>query len=75
MALGLFGISTGNEGYGLRPSVRNECTMTTKIEHSQASGECAHGSYKLDSLNVSVAAGILIHQLSTSLHGVSPPSS
>jgi tRNA G18 (ribose-2'-O)-methylase SpoU len=52
----------GNEGYGLRASVRRECTMTTKIEHD-ASSECAHGAYRLDSLNVSVAAGILIHQL------------
>ncbi|KAN0036093.1 hypothetical protein ACTA71_005394 [Dictyostelium dimigraforme] len=47
----------GNEGFGLKPSVLEVCNKTIKI---------IGGNYKIDSLNVSVTSGILIHTLLSS---------
>ena len=47
----------GNEGSGLRTNVRRACNRLIEIPRSASS---AAG---VDSLNVSVAAGILIHRL------------
>ncbi len=44
----------GNEGSGMRPEVQKNCDFVAKIPG---------GSETLDSLNVSVAAGILLHNL------------
>ena len=48
----------GSEGTGLRPAVRRLCDMQVKI-----SGAKVDGPEAVDSLNVSVAAGILINAL------------
>lgn len=52
----------GSERRGLRTTIRKACTALVKVDclHSDAS------SVGLDSLNVSVAAGILLHALLTS---------
>lgn len=51
----------GNEGVGLRTTVRNVCQSLVKIDTGNA------GSIDdVDSLNVSVATGILLHQLISS---------
>jgi TrmH RNA methyltransferase len=47
----------GNERVGLRPSVREACTETVSIP----------GSERVDSLNVSVAAGILIAEMARNI--------
>ncbi|KAK5578219.1 hypothetical protein RB653_003172 [Dictyostelium firmibasis] len=47
----------GNEGFGLKPSILEICNKTIKI---------SGGNYKIDSLNVSVTSGILIHTLLSS---------
>ncbi|KAN0026989.1 hypothetical protein ACTFIU_009667 [Dictyostelium citrinum] len=47
----------GNEGFGIKPSVLEVCNKTIKI---------VGGNYKIDSLNVSVTSGILIHTLLSS---------
>ncbi|KAI7838104.1 hypothetical protein COHA_008112 [Chlorella ohadii] len=53
----------GNEGYGLRGAVRRLCDATLQIEDSP-------GRHTLvDSLNVSVATGILLHRLLTAQQG------
>ena len=51
----------GNEGVGLRTLVRRACTHMVRIGGATpARGE---GEGLVDSLNVSVAAGILLHEL------------
>ncbi|PRW32608.1 rRNA methyltransferase mitochondrial [Chlorella sorokiniana] len=53
----------GNEGYGLRGAVRRLCDAVLQIEDSP-------GRHTLvDSLNVSVATGILLHRLLTAQSG------
>eukprot|EP00898_Chlorokybus_atmophyticus_P007998 jgi/Chlat1/819/Chrsp104S01277 len=46
----------GSEGKGLRPTVRRLCTQMLRVE-------CPADTSLVDSLNVSVAAGILLHRL------------
>lgn len=48
----------GNEGFGLRTNVKRACNTLVCIEDGMPSG-----SKRLDSLNVSVATGILLHHL------------
>jgi 21S rRNA (GM2251-2'-O)-methyltransferase len=65
----------GNEGYGLRTNVRRACTAKVRIEmggapggssSSGGGGSSGGDEVAVDSLNVSVAAGILMHHLLTS---------
>ena len=52
----------GNEGRGLRTNVRRACGSMVKIDgasHLRDDGDAAGAS--VDSLNVSVATGILLH--------------
>ncbi|KAL3133142.1 hypothetical protein ABBQ38_007036 [Trebouxia sp. C0009 RCD-2024] len=51
----------GNEGVGLRTTVRNVCQALVKIDTGHVTDPDS-----VDSLNVSVATGILLHQLLTS---------
>jgi len=52
----------GNEGYGLRTTVRRACSGSIRI--AGAPGDNSHGAlHEVDSLNVSVATGILLHSL------------
>ena len=51
----------GNEGVGLRTTVRNVCHKLVKVDTGHTT-ECD----SVDSLNVSVATGILLHQLLSS---------
>lgn len=52
-------LSTGNEGYGLRTTVRRSCGALLRIDdHINTETK-----FELDSLNVSVAAGILLHSI------------
>lgn len=51
----------GNEGVGLRTTVRNVCQELVKIDTGHAADVDS-----VDSLNVSVATGVLLHQLLTS---------
>ncbi|CAG9466791.1 unnamed protein product [Pedinophyceae sp. YPF-701] len=53
----------GSEGFGLRPLVRRACSAFVRIDGGvEASGESVEG-FEVDSLNVSVAAGIAMHHL------------
>lgn len=52
----------GNEGRGLRSVVRRACETVLRID-SAAPGPGRHQPIGVDSLNVSVATGILLHQL------------
>ena len=78
----------GNEGYGLRTTVRNQCDVMLRIDGSGSSfgssiGGGVGGSVErmrkmaelVDSLNVSVATGILMHQLVTPVGDVGGSSS
>lgn len=61
----------GNEGYGLRTNVRRACTGMVQVDGlgSMMEGEGSPGlgtETTVDSLNVSVAAGILLHSLLSS---------
>lgn len=69
-------IPPGNEGSGLRTNVRRACTSMVRIEmglpprkpRGAVEGEgagagAAAAEVAVDSLNVSVAAGILLHHL------------
>lgn len=59
-------VVAGNEGYGLRPTVKRCCTQLVQIEMATAAGsDSSAGSQLVDSLNVSVATGILLHHLLT----------
>lgn len=64
----------GNEGYGVRPVVKRLCDATLRIDGNptfgaggaEVGGEGGNGAGAaglVDSLNVSVATGILLHQL------------
>lgn len=58
--------ATGNEGYGLRPTVKRCCTQLVQIEMDPpGSSNSSRRQQLVDSLNVSVATGILLHQLLT----------
>jgi hypothetical protein len=63
-------LPAGNEGYGLRTNVKRACTGMVQIEMAAApgSGAAAGGPHRIlvDSLNVSVATGILLHHLVSS---------
>ena len=52
----------GNEGYGLRTTVRQSCEALLRID----SGSDINVGFGLDSLNVSVATGILLHSIISS---------
>lgn len=62
----------GNEGYGVRPLVKRLCTQLVQIEMATG-GVAAAGAESaadrrqrlqlVDSLNVSVATGILLHHM------------
>lgn len=52
----------GSEGFGLRTNVRRACDASIRIAASHGSTQVA-GLHEVDSLNVSVAAGILLHSL------------
>jgi len=60
----------GSEGYGLRKTVRNACTRAIRVDRGAgmgmgmgAVGSDAGELMTVDSLNVSVATGILLHTL------------
>lgn len=69
----------GNEGYGVRPVIKRLCDATLRIDGNGCGGGWGWGSegaggdsgrgltpgaaQLVDSLNVSVATGILLHQL------------
>ena len=53
----------GNEGRGLRPVVRRACAAVLRIDSGAAAGTGRAQPIGVDSLNVSVATGILLHQL------------
>ena len=58
----------GSEGAGLRTNVRRACSALVKVDM----GPAARGAHvAIDSLNVSVATGILLHDLlaSARTHG------
>jgi 21S rRNA (GM2251-2'-O)-methyltransferase len=52
----------GNEGRGLRTAVRRVCGSVLRIDSANA-GSGALAPVGVESLNVSVATGILLHQL------------
>ena len=58
----------GNEGYGLRTNVRRACSRMIQVDSlpGMAVSEDASLVMGVDSLNVSVATGILMHGLLTS---------
>lgn len=61
----------GSEGFGLRTNVRRSCQQLVRVEMDLPPGERV-----VDSLNVSVATGILLHQLlSGSRSLAAPPAS
>jgi 21S rRNA (GM2251-2'-O)-methyltransferase len=62
----------GNEGHGLRTNVMRRCDVLIKLSSGGANGDGGSGS-DVDSLNVSVTGGILLHHImsSSSSH---PPS-
>ncbi|KAK1862273.1 hypothetical protein I4F81_004847 [Pyropia yezoensis] len=51
----------GSEGHGLRPLVQGACDVLVRIGGRRATG--GGEVYEVDSLNVSVAAGVVLHQL------------
>ena len=53
----------GNEGRGLRTAVQRACTTILRVDSAVAAGEGRRAPLGVDSLNVSVATGILLHQL------------
>lgn len=56
---GHVGLVMGSEGSGIRPLVRKKCDLTLSIP----------GTGEFDSLNVSVAAGIILHRVSLTRAG------
>ena len=63
-------VVVGNEGAGLRTNVRRACNRAVRIEGGGGGptagvGEGSDGD-TVDSLNVSVAAGILLHSMLSS---------
>ena len=68
-------VVVGNEGAGLRTNVRRACNRVVRIEGGGGAergvgeggvGEGSEGGDTVDSLNVSVATGILLHSMLTS---------
>ena len=67
-------VVVGNEGAGLRTNVRRACNRVVRIEGGGGErgvgeggvGEGSEGGDTVDSLNVSVATGILLHSMLTS---------
>ena len=61
----------GNEGTGLRTNVRRACTRMIRVEGGPGMGaggdrgDGGDGGGSVDSLNVSVATGIILHTLLT----------
>jgi len=55
----------GSEGYGLRKTVRNACNRAIRVDRGTSSerSPSTQSLSDVDSLNVSVAAGILLHGL------------
>ena len=55
----------GNEGHGLRPLIARQCTDVLYITRAKDPFESwlSSSSLRVDSLNVAVASGILLHQL------------
>uniref|UniRef100_A0A7S2G1E4 tRNA/rRNA methyltransferase SpoU type domain-containing protein n=1 Tax=Octactis speculum TaxID=3111310 RepID=A0A7S2G1E4_9STRA len=55
----------GNEGHGLRTNVRRACDVTVRIARGTRSMKQKEAAElgDLDSLNVSVSGGILLHHL------------
>lgn len=58
----------GSEGYGLRKTVRNACSRSIRVDRGMdrsrtSSYLAAPGMMDVESLNVSVATGILLHTL------------
>ena len=53
----------GSEGYGLRKTVRNACNRAIRVDKGITSPSSTPSLSDVDSLNVSVAAGILLHSL------------
>ncbi|KAI8590642.1 Alpha/beta knot methyltransferase [Geranomyces variabilis] len=62
-------IVLGSEGKGMRPAVSKMCHNHLLLgdgdDSDETRGEAAQEAYRVDSLNVSVAAGILLHTLAT----------
>jgi 21S rRNA (GM2251-2'-O)-methyltransferase len=76
-ALSALAVRVGNEGYGVRPIVKRLCTGLVQIEMvpgdaaaAAAGGDTGMGQRQrrqlVDSLNVSVATGILLHHMLSS---------
>jgi 21S rRNA (GM2251-2'-O)-methyltransferase len=61
--------TTGNEGYGLRSMVKRCCTQLVQIEMAPGGGAARQQQQLVDSLNVSVATGILLHHMLTAAQG------
>lgn len=54
----------GNEGYGVRTNIINRCDQLIKIDKRQSPSSVISAQIDtIDSLNVSVTGGILIHQI------------
>jgi len=56
----------GSEGFGLRPLVARACTGRVRIDGGNGAGAAGPtwaGEFEVDSLNVSVATGVLLHSL------------
>lgn len=58
--------TAGSEGFGLRVNVRRVCSQLVMVEMSPRLGPGSAGAGLVDSLNVSVATGVLLHSLLTS---------
>lgn len=61
----------GNEGSGIRANMRKCCDATIQIvppitPQESATGDCAAHN-RVDSLNVSVSTGIILHQMLSSI--------
>ncbi|XVF88631.1 hypothetical protein PTKIN_Ptkin19aG0066400 [Pterospermum kingtungense] len=75
----------GSEGTGLRPLVERSCTQLVRIpgniddmEPTEVDSVCSGKEFRsllaVESLNVSVAAGVLLHHLIGSSHGIDYPT-
>jgi 21S rRNA (GM2251-2'-O)-methyltransferase len=52
----------GNEGHGIRTNILRRCTHLVKIP-SAGAGAAAGDGFGVDSLNVSVTGGIMLHHI------------
>ena len=59
-------VVVGNEGAGLRTNVRRACNRAVRIEGGGGGPTGVGDGDTVDSLNVSVAAGILLHSMLSS---------